>query len=980
MMVADRRGAYSSAKWLRSGPQSYALATVAVCGAGILRHWLLRPLGFDHPFIIFCPVIVGLALWVSAASAILATLVAGLFAEYFLLAPEHSFAISDPRDILGLLLFMVVGVAIGIIGDQFRRRTLRLEECEKAVEGVQEMIIVHDREYRYVIANQRFLSYYGRKPEQVIGAHIRDVIGPKLFESILKPKLDECFEGKAVQFELRNRYPLCGERDIRVSYFPVFGSGGVDRVTAVLQDVTEEKRTQAELQRREEDYRLFIERTSEGIFREELADPVPVDLAEEELIKRIRRDSYVAECNDALAAMYGFASAGEMVGKRLADMLQPENAANLDLMREYIRGGFQVLEHFSYEVDARGNRKVFRNSMTGIVEQGKLVRTWGIQSDVTEQVKAEESRVRAEQALKKSEVHFRELVEQASDGIFISDAVGRYQDVNSAGTEMLKYTREELLGLSIADVVVGDDILRIGKEIGRFAGGATVRSEWTFLRKDGSTFPGEVIGRQLADGRLQGIVRDMTAWKMAEEEMRRNEERFRVALKDSPITVFNQDCELRFTWVYNPHFVPADEMLGKTDADLFGAKKAARLTQLKQSVLHTGIPIREECTLSFEGGTHNFDLTLEPLFDNEGQVVGITGVAVDIAELRAMADRLLEAKETLMREKSFLQGEIQSELGFETIIGRSISLREVLTKASVVAPTDSTVLLLGETGTGKELVARSLHALSIRKEKNFVKLNCAAVPAGLLESELFGHEKGAFTGAVSQKVGRIELADKGTLFLDEIGELPLELQPKLLRVLQDREFERLGGIHTRHVDVRIIAATNRDLLQEVVEKNFREDLYYRLAVFPLQLPPLRERRGDIPILVEHFVQKHAAKMGKHVDIIPTSTVAILQGWSWPGNIRELENLLERMVIMSKGRVLASPPAELTAGRPADNSLTEMEREHIIRVLRETHGVLSGASGAANRLGLKRTTLQSMLKRFNIQPHEFRKGPGPYSGA
>ena len=299
----------------------------------------------------------------------------------------------------------------------------------------------------------------------------------------------------------------------------------------------------------------------------------------------------------------------------------------------------------------------------------------------------------------------------------------------------------------------------------------------------------------------------------------------------------------------------------------------------------------------------------------------------------------------------------------------------------VVAPTDSTVLLLGETGTGKELVARSVHALSARRNQTFIKLNCAAVPEGLLESELFGHEKGAFTGAVNQKVGRIELADKGTLFLDEIGEMPLELQPKLLRVLQDREFERLGGVRTMHVDVRIISATNRDLHQDVADKKFREDLFYRLNVFPIDLPALRQRRGDIPILVHHFVKKHSVRMGKHIEAVPEETMKVLQNWNWPGNIRELENMIERMVILSKGRTLAAPPGELEVPQDiTDDNLTEMEREHIIRVLRETNGVLSGVDGAASRLGIKRTTLQSMLKRFGIELQDFRRGNGTFGGA
>jgi formate hydrogenlyase transcriptional activator len=312
------------------------------------------------------------------------------------------------------------------------------------------------------------------------------------------------------------------------------------------------------------------------------------------------------------------------------------------------------------------------------------------------------------------------------------------------------------------------------------------------------------------------------------------------------------------------------------------------------------------------------------------------------------------------------------------LIGSSDYMKDLKDTIRRVAKTDSTVLITGESGTGKELVARSVHQLSARRDKSFIKLNCAAVPSGLLESELFGHEKGAFTGAINQKVGRLELADRGTLFLDEVGELPLELQPKLLRVLQDREFERLGGVRTLHVDVRIISATNRDLQKDVADKKFREDLFYRLNVFPIQLPPLRERRSDIRILVDHFVKKYAARMGRHIDDIPPKTMELLQNWNWPGNVRELENMIERMVILSKDRVLAPPPVELEGLQDfAEDKLAEMEREHIIRVLRETNGVLSGADGAASRLGIKRTTLQSMLKRFGIEPQDFRRGTGTF---
>jgi formate hydrogenlyase transcriptional activator len=284
-----------------------------------------------------------------------------------------------------------------------------------------------------------------------------------------------------------------------------------------------------------------------------------------------------------------------------------------------------------------------------------------------------------------------------------------------------------------------------------------------------------------------------------------------------------------------------------------------------------------------------------------------------------------------------------------------------------VAASDATVLLLGETGTGKELVARAIHRLSKRQGNSFIKLNCAAIPSGLLESELFGHEKGAFTGAVSKKIGRLELADRGTLFLDEIGEIPLDLQPKLLRVLQDQEFERLGDTRTLKVDFRLIAATNRDLPQSVTEKLFRSDLYYRLSVFPIRLPPLRERRDDVRPLVEHFVQQFASRMNKSITSIPKKTMDTLMRWDWPGNIRELENFLERSVILTYGSVLQAPLGELetTTQAATDDTLETAEREHILRALGESRGRIGGPFGAAARLGLKRTTLQSKLKRLGI---------------
>jgi PAS domain S-box-containing protein len=1347
MSFADRREAIgASAYWLRTWPRQYGVALIGVTVAGLTRYGLEVAFGFTQPFVLFYPIIMLIALLGGFGPALFATLLSGAFAEYFLIEPLNSFAVRNSGDIVGLVLFGAIGVTISWLGDLFRRRAKRLQEFERAVEGVEDMIAVVDRDYRYVIANSAFLNYRGMKREDVVGRRITEILNPGAFETTVKEKLDECFRGKIVQYEMRYRYPERGERDLFISYFPIEGPGGVDRVACVLQDITERKeseqslklfralidqsndavevvdpetlrfldvnetackdlgysreellamtvfdinpylnesgrieiqkelresgsvirevihqrkdgstypaeislkrvdldrsyivvvsrdisdrkraeealresedryrdlvehsadlvcthdlqgrllsvnassaralgyevadliqmpmqeviapdfseqfegylnrirnigsdqgklcvvtrsgerriweynntlrtegvpvpivrgmarditerakaesalrsseqryrflfeknvagvsissmdgemlecneagarmlgysnaeelrgrpttelyfdlderqarlgelrregsvssgeirlrrkdgtpvwvlfntaalsggrdgtllvqstsvditqrkKAEEELRSREEAYRNFVAQSSEGIFREDMDAPVSVDLPEEELIRHILQDSYLAECNDAMARMYGLTSGRELLGKRLMEMLDPKDPRNIELARDYVRSGFHILERESHETDIHGNPRVFRNSMIGIVESGKLVRTWGIQRDVTEQVRLEEARSRAEKALQESETHFRLLVEQASDGIFIADAQGKYIDVNSAGAEMLGYTREEMLQLSLPDILEADELPRLAPEVARYAGGSIQRSEWKFRRKDGSVFPGEVCGKQLPDGRLQGILRDISERREAEEAMRRSEERFRVALKDSPITVFSQDRELRYTWIYNPQLYWQHECIGKTDAEILGPKKAANLEDLKRRVLKTGVALREEVVIANAGKSCALDISIEALFDSGGNVVGITGAAMDIARLRELTDRLQDAKEKLTHEKSYLESEIQTDLGFEEVIGRSPALREVLKNVRVVAPTDSTVLLLGETGTGKELVARSLHALSSRHDKTFIKLNCASVPSGLLESELFGHEKGAFTGAVSQKLGRIELADKGTLFLDEIGELPLELQPKLLRVLQDREFERLGGVRTLHVDVRIISATNRDLQQDIADRKFREDLFYRLNVFPIDLPSLRERRTDIPILVHHFVRKHAVRMGKHIDEVPPDTMKMLQNWNWPGNIRELENMIERMVILSKGRVLAAPPVELDAVTDVgDDNLTEMAREHIIRVLRETNGVLSGTDGAASRLGIKRTTLQSMLKRHGIELHEYRRGSGTF---
>ncbi len=359
-----------------------------------------------------------------------------------------------------------------------------------------------------------------------------------------------------------------------------------------------------------------------------------------------------------------------------------------------------------------------------------------------------------------------------------------------------------------------------------------------------------------------------------------------------------------------------------------------------------------------------------PLTDEEFDRLAIfaneAAVAIKNAQLFAEVNRL---KNRLQEENLYLRDEIKLEHDFDEIIGNSPAIKAVLRKAEQVAPTDSTVLILGETGTGKELVARAIHHLSARKARSLVKVNCGAIPANLVESELFGHEKGAFTGATARRIGRFELADGGTIFLDEVGELPLEAQVKLLRVLQEREFERVGGSQSIKVDVRVIVATNRNLHEAVKAGSFRPDLLYRLNVFPLDLPPLRERIHDIPPLVDHFIEKYAAKFGKRLDGVSQATMARLTAYIWPGNVRELENVIERAVILSQGTMLQIDESLLkpAPGQPAaSGTLEEVARSYILHVLQETHWTVEGTRGAAVRLGLHPNTLRSRMRKLGIK--------------
>ncbi|HEV2326635.1 MAG TPA: sigma 54-interacting transcriptional regulator [Terracidiphilus sp.] len=638
--------------------------------------------------------------------------------------------------------------------------------------------------------------------------------------------------------------------------------------------------------------------------------------------------------------------------------------------------------------------------------------------DVTEQRTAMEE-------LRRKDLQLRSILDSVRDyAIYMLDPDGCILTWNPGAERIKQYAADEVLGLNYSRFFTEEDLdrnrprelLRIAAERGR------VEEEGWRVRKDGSRFWAQATLTAMRDaaGQLIGfakVTRDFTDRKRAEEAVMLqlssallssvDVRKLLSAVSASIREVTPHDCATLCLYDANTgdmavQFLSAEEMDGaraELRIPVDGSPAGAAFRHREPVVLaHIPDPAFSAAALHHLVSLGMVSGCWVPLV-HRGEAIGAMAVASrtegafsahDVEMLAQIATqvavavnnvitfrRMAELRDRLSQEKQYLESEINLEHSYEDIVGDSAGLRQVLQQIETVAPTDATVLIQGETGTGKELLARAIHRLSPRSERTFVKLNCAAIPAGLLESELFGHEKGAFTGAIARKIGRLELAHEGTLFLDEIGEMPLDLQPKLLRALQEREIERLGGSRPIAVNVRLIAATNRDLSRMVAEKQFRSDLYYRLKVFPVFAPPLRERTGDIPVLVRHFVTMHSRRMGKNIETIPDEIMEVLVRWRWPGNIRELENFLERAVILTRGPVLHAPLAELEAedeqeddSTPENATLHEAERDHIVRALREAKGQIGGSDGAAARLGLKRTTLNSKIKKLGIARSDY----------
>jgi len=714
-----------------------------------------------------------------------------------------------------------------------KARDVRLQEFERVVESLEEAIVVVDRDYRYVLANRAFLRRHGITQEEVIGHSAIEILRAEAFDSIIKARLDEAFAGKLVSYEMNYGYPEVGVRRLEITYLPIEGPNGIDRVAAILRDVTERQRAATALEESERRFRALYERA-----------PVGIALVESHTGKFL-------QVNPKYCEIIG-RSEQEMLGMTFLDITHPED-------------------------------------------------------------------------LKHSDHRLTQMIEEKLSGY---DLEKRYLRADG---------RAVWVNLSVVPMWERDEQIR-----------------WHMA-----------------------IAQDITERRMAEEALRESEERMRLAQEVARIGTFDRDFATG-----EPQWSPQmEEMYGLPPGgaprsigqflELVHPNDRERVSELIDRSIQAGDGHGEWRVVWPNGSVRWISGRWRVLKDAAGQPLRFVGADYDITHRKHIEHELRLAKERLTEEKLYLEHEIDTEFGFEEIIGKSRALKAVMESAGRVASSDATVLLLGETGTGKELIARAVHRLSQRAGNAFIKMNCAAIPSGLLESELFGAEKGAYTGATSRKIGRLELADKGTMFLDEIGEIALSLQPKLLRVLQDQEFERLGGTHTIKVNFRLIAATNRDLAEQVRDNQFRRDLYYRLNVFPIDLPPLRERQEDIPMLVEHFVQKCAKRMGRSITSIPRKTMDTLIAWHWPGNVRELENFIERSVILTNGSVLTAPLSELEASLAAsirkNETLEAAERRHILEALRQSNGRISGQNGAAARLGLKRTTLQSKLKQMKINP-------------
>ena len=830
-------------------------------------------------------------------------------------------------------------------------------QWQATFDAVQDSVLLLDKDFRILRANHASAELLGLPFDKIVGGHCYDLI-----HGTFAPPA-ECPLAKMRQSRRHEEADVLARKGgpwLSVSVNPQFDSSGeLIQVVHVARDITERKRAEEAL-RRAEGYLVEAQRLTHTGAWATNAVPDPLYWSEE------------------LFRLYGFdPQRGFPTHDQAVQRVHPED-------RDRYTQAFHRVIHQKMDSDVEFRtvlpdgtiRYLYGLGHPILNTNGDVVEVVGTTVDITE-------RRRAEEALRESETLFRTFVDHAEDAFFMLDfEQGTIIDVNRCACEGLGYTRQELIGMTPLAFDVDLDRTTLESITAQAATGGTVMFDrhW-HRRKDGSLFPVEVQTSVFRHGGrrfLLKVARDITERIRAEKAIRQSEAELQQILDAAPqhLAVLGPDRRRMYLNKAVLEYLGMTHEEGQTCdlSNLFHPDDLEQLNRKVESGFSTGSQVESEARMPRHDGAYRwFLLRYKPLHDEQGRITRWVVTATDIEERK-------QAEERLQHENVALREEVDKASMFEEIVGSSPALRSVLSRVAKVAPTDSTVLITGETGTGKELIARAIHKRSRRSARTFVSVNCAAIPRDLIASELFGHEKGAFTGATQRRLGRFELAEGGTIFLDEIAELPAETQVALLRVLQEREFERVGGGQPIRTDVRVIAATNRDVKAAIEAGDFRSDLFFRLNVFPIETPPLRKRKEDIPLLVEYFIDRYARKTGKSIKRVNKRSLELLQSYPWPGNIRELQNIIERSVIVCETENFSIDESWLSSQARASEQknpigLSEMlaaqEQETIEAALRECGGRVSGPSGAAARLGMPRSTLESKIRSFHIEKSRFK---------
>ena len=860
----------------------------------------------------------------------------------------------------------IVGVGREI--DEKKKAEFALKESEEKyrnlVENLRDVIFSTDLNGCMTYISPAVKPLVGYAPEELIGLDAKDFLLPEEKQKVID-NFSLLRSGKSIEDIHRIRTKSGEIKWIHALTQPSYRGKDVIGTNGIISDITEQKEAQEALRASEEKFRVLVTTASDAMGMADM-------------------DGTIQFINEAQRELLGFDSEDDIVGKNLFYFVDPESLSSVHEGFENILSKGVCKNWQSVLVKKDGSKRNVEVSGSLLMNAEK--KPYGVMlvtRDVTE-------RAKAEALLKKSEEKYRDLVENINEVIFRENEKGEVIYINPVIEKWLGYSPKEMIGRITKNFVHPEDLERFKKNHDNvFIRGKTMSNEYRVLAKSGEICWIRSSTRPVLDGdRIVGSIgtlMDITEWKKAQEALYRSEERFKALVTNASDSIILTDMNAIFTFVNEAGaaltgYESPDEMIGKPSFAVLAEESIESAKNAQKEVLQKGfIKNQEFLLITKDGKKIPVETTASIVKDHEKNPIGLMAITRDISERKKIENDLRKAlseieklKEDLYEENIFLKEEVELKHQHEHFIGQSDAVKYVLSQAEKVAITDSTVLILGETGTGKEMLAHAIHDLSSRGSHPLIKVSCTALTPTLIESELFGHEKGSFTGAIAQHRGRFEVAQNSTIFLDEIGELTPDLQTKLLRVLQEGKFERIGSTKTITVNARIIAATNRDLSEAVRAKKFREDLFYRLNIFPISIPPLRARREDIPLLVWTFINEFSAKMNKKITSISARTMKSLQSYYWPGNVRELRNIIERAMILAKGPRLTIelPSIEQSSAHitryAKDSTLKVVEKKHIQQVLEMTGWRVRGSFGAAAILGLKPTTLESKMKKLQIK--------------